>query len=277
MKIRISKGREEKRSYQLVRKEYMRFDDRIVDNRVMMEADLSWFTQLNDGSGVFLFEVKSHEQTYKKGLYALAWELAPIRDVLKISTDENGMIKQLINYPEIKEKFNEMRPGLISKYKNQKWEYNILRQFNNLLDDEKLYTQSLQYAFPYGLIFQDYYTDYSDENTANGKQKILNFLGASGIPLITTHKAELVEDILYDIRTTAKVDEDNFDREAVARNLRTFQDNLFIRTKVETDYVGRALLDTNGWPKDVMQMTKTEVKGTIYQEEMNVLKEIVKK
>jgi len=260
------------RTYSFLREERSQFQGFRNENYIEAELKVTFLTA-EDGVSVFKVEMPFYKQSNKESVYEWVGDLHELRSEIICTLNEEGYLGKIINLHEIRNKWEQMKPDVIKKHKDEAHKQIFISGIDELFEDEERFALALRYAMPYlmlfpGIVFKEFKKDVVSE----GYRELPNFLAAKNVPIITEEKLTQLESGQYQIDIKGDIDEEKFEQDKVTAMIRILKNRPRVPTQLKLQYMERYLLEDWPWSEQSMCMSLAEIPGTLYREEKNILK-----
>lgn len=220
---------------------------------------------------------RENEYSYKVSINAIAqqsnlkgdtWkkELAPLRSKLSLHTNDTGQINNLVNYDEVKEKWNKLRPILRKRNADQPDAENIIEGVDKIVEDEEKFIHTICAEGVYDILFPLIYGDYQNETTF---YKVLpNVFNEYELPLKISRKLITNADQKKEVQFEGVLDEANFDALRVSNFFKRLFDKYdLMASNIQIRFYSSYELDDDNHIQFGGQYLLVEIPGVFTQEQ----------
>jgi len=262
----------EYRKYTFLREERYQFQGLRNENYIEAELKVT-LTSIENETPVFTVEMPLYKQSNKDGMYKWVGDLHQLREKIVCTLNENGQLGKIINLTEVQNKWQEIKPKIILKHRNEKYREIFIKGVEELLEDGERLAEALRFAMPYQLLFPGiHFKEFKKNEIINGYRELPNFIAAKSVPITTEERISELEDGRYQIDVKGSIDEDNFEQDKVTAMIRILKNRPRVPTLLQLNYIERYLLEEWPWSEQSMCMSLAQIPGTLYREEKNILK-----
>jgi len=230
------------------------------------------------GLDCFDYQVSHVSQTNHRGLYAWVEDMYPLMKHLELGISPEGRIKKVFNLQKIYRLWeNKIWYETKQKHKGEDKRDAMLENIDTLLQDEEAFANSLCYAPPFSLLFSGLHGMKFENDTEEKRTgRLLGFGGAPFLPLILTDAIKVADNPAesYEIKTTGKLDEKEFNQKSFTNFVRTMSNDPTAVDLLKTRHSERYLLDVHHWVKYGMWLHLSVVPYFLMREERCFLKTI---
>lgn len=259
--------------YTISRQEKNKIGNRAVFNQVDYELSSKLLETNSNGEKIFEIEIINYKQSYKEGFYGWVKDLIPLKQRLLLQFNKDGFIDKVLNMQDIQKIWSSLKGDLTWKHRGKRHYKNLIRNLNSLIQDKERYTDSLRYAFPYDMLFQNFYNKNS-ESLQTSHFKIPNFFIAN-LPIKTKQEIDSMsidkQEVI--IKETGKLDTSKFNQERFDLAIKQIQLDVQSRSEININYIKKAEIDiSNGWVNQGFSYVSATVPGFIFREEISEVK-----
>ncbi|GHT71182.1 hypothetical protein AGMMS50239_40230 [Bacteroidia bacterium] len=234
------------------------------------------YTGKKEGLTCFDYQVSRVLQTNHEGLYAWIEDMYPLMQYLQLGISWEGRIEKVFNLPDIYNRWvKKIWYETKQKHKGEDKRDAMLENIDALLQDEAAFANSLCYAPPFSLFFSGLHgMKFEKEKEEKRKGRLLGFGGAPFLPLILEDEIKVSESPVesYEVKTTGKIDEKEFDRKLFSNFVRTMSNDPMAIDSLLTRHSERYLFDKHHWVKTGMWLHLSTVPYFMIREERCFLK-----
>jgi len=227
-------------------------------------------------SYVFSIQLLNQWQLKNDGADAVDLSLAELRKKLLIETNLQGKIQQVINLPEIKDHWLEIRPAIAKKYADQEQLKEMINDAVLLLYTDGRLNSAIQSSYLYyailpGLLEQNF--NKNDNYIFNGNRLIPHAIGKTAIPFKT--KVSLTdyneEQRSCTIKIAGEIDRENFDQDGVTEMFSELLDVYNLDAYVEGFHLENYTYGNDGMPMQSSQLTQYAIEGVLMYRNLCIL------
>jgi hypothetical protein len=215
-------------------------------------------------------EISNHLQ--KSNLKGDSWkrDIAPLRFGLDLSTDLHGRIKDICNFEQVNEKWQEIRKNLIRKKAEEPDSELMITQMDKIIKDKNLFVELLNTEGIYDLLFPLVYGNYKDKMVFN--KIVPNVFNDYGLPLKITRKMMINEQQKKEVKFQGELDTANFDHSRVSNFFKRLFDKYdLMASEVNVDFYSSYELNDDHHIQYGGQYLFVEIPGVFTQEQTGSL------
>ncbi|NTE03129.1 hypothetical protein G6M26_41515 [Agrobacterium tumefaciens] len=236
-------------------------------NEIKTEVKVT-VVQKNAASLVFSIQLLNQWQLKNDGVDAVDLSMAELRKKLLIETDLQGKIQQVINLPEIKDHWLEIRPAIAQKYAALQQEKEMINDAILLLYTDGGLNSAIQSSYLYhailpGLLKQNFSKE--SDYTFNSHREIPNALGQTALPFKTrvllTDYDELEHSCL--IKIEGEIDREHFDQDSVTDMFSELLEVYNLNAHVAGFHLESYEYSSDGMPLQSSQLTQYAIEGVL--------------
>jgi len=219
-------------------------------------------------------EIKNYRQENNNGLYGLVNDLQVLKSHMIITISENGLLDEIINIEEIKQKWLLIKKKLMAKHGSEVYGNGLSDEINGLLKDGKSLAASLRYATPFITLFSGFS---NETETQKSYREMPNFIPSEKIPILL--KANKVEndntEKPTEVIAEGKIDDDNHKQPNTTEFIKRYRDNLRAISQPRLQYEEHYFFKDSSLPIQASYMNTMAIPGFLYQSEKTYLKEML--
>ncbi|QNK64797.1 hypothetical protein H7F33_10095 [Pedobacter sp. PAMC26386] len=218
----------------------------------------------------FVFTVKLLRQWQLKTDGSDRWdlELATLRKNIVVETDATGKIIRVLNMDKIRELWQQIKPGLAEKYKNDEESKTVINTSVNLLYTKGELEKVLQSSYLYHALLPGLYHeifDQSHEYSTKGCREIPNAVGEFALPFRTEKKLKAYDKFTRQcsINIAGEIDQKGLDKDGIAELLQRLTGIYNLNTHIEGFHLEDYSFDGDHWITESAQLTQYGIEGTL--------------
>ena len=241
------------------------------ENRTATVVQQTLLSKAADGYTIAV-EVLGFQQQATDLFSQVTADLNQLSQRVVVRTDAQGCFAQVLNAPDLLQRWQHLRPALQQKYAKQPAVRPFLESFDQQIGVPGTLELSLRNKGIYGALFPGLYGQALDNEQGHRHYRQLpNFFNALPLPLQLTTLASLkptasaVQELT--LTTTGQLDESQFDALAFQRMIQSIVDDVTFPVALEIEHTETYGVDlSTGWLSSGVQALSAQVRGAYFQE-----------
>ncbi|MGO4877165.1 hypothetical protein ACEN2P_11235 [Pedobacter psychrotolerans] len=255
------------KAYQIEQQISYTVDDYQYHNEIKTEVRVTAM-QKKAASLIFSIQLLKQWQLKNDGTDAVDLSMAELRKELLIETNRQGKIQQVINLPEIKDHWLEIRPAVAQKYSGNEALKELINDAVLLLYTDGGLNVAIQSSYLYqailpGLLEQNF--NKARHYTFNSHREIPNAIGQTAIPFKTMVKLADYDEIQHTslIKIEGEIDHEHFDQDSVTEMFSELLDVYNLNAHVDGFHLESHEYGRDGMPLQSSQLTQYAIEGVL--------------
>jgi hypothetical protein len=262
--------------YFLYKEEFTKLQGLSSENKTTAEITLESL-RYNDRE-CFAVNISDYRQTNDKGLLAWVKDMAPLRQRVIFTLNEDGLLGQIQNHTEIYNKWKSMADEIVQKHRKEKSSINMAKTIHFLMEDPDKFAAALRYAPPYINLFMGINgKKFKDQEINKGYRELYNFIGIKNLPIHTQEvllKNASITNAIAEIEVSGVLAQDKIDEDKSRSFVRFLRNDPTAPTEIKLKYNENIILNEDHWPLQSICMNLTVIPEFLLRKETTILKEI---
>lgn len=233
----------------------------------------------SDTGHVFQLLIRSFHQTKNGGLNRLDADMVKLKEKMVMETDEVGRLHRVLNKPQLKQLFEELRPTLLRRYPDVPFiTPAIINNLGQVLEGDGYLEDVLNTSPEYQLLFPGLYgRAYTATPELLGPRLIPRILANVDLPLrlSATRTETTPADVAYGVYLTGQLDEAAFRADDLQQAVRTITDQFDLAVSLRVRHQESYEFDNRHELLYGAQVTDYRVPGVFSTQVVSTLKTAV--